>query len=85
MNKEIQSYWVSETGEWGSNDVETVDFEGHHDDIHESFDMVSDWELPSWATYLSRHPHARTGSGDDERYCETCETLVVQFHDKAVN
>jgi hypothetical protein len=82
MSKEVQSYWVSETGEWGSNDVETVDFEGHHDDIHESFDMVSDWELPSWAAYLAKHPHAYKG---EQTYCETCETLVEQFHDKAVN
>ena len=79
MNKSIQSYWVTETGEWGSNEVETVDFEGHHEDIHEAFDFVSDWELPSWAAYLAKHPHEF--EADEHDTCAACDRLVVQFHD----
>jgi hypothetical protein len=79
MNKETQQFWITDGGEWGSNMPDTVEFIGHHDDIHEAFDMVSDWELQSWAAWLSQRPHERTGSGDEERYCTTCEDLAEQF------
>ena len=74
-----QEYWFTETGEWGSNDVETVTFEGHHDDIHEAFDMVSDWELPAWAAYLAKRPH-KLERPLEEAYCVNCADLVEKFH-----
>jgi hypothetical protein len=77
MNETIQEYWVTETGEWGSNDVETVTFEGHHENIHEAFELVHDWELPEWANYLSRKPHEATPT--DISQCTTCEDIAEQF------
>jgi hypothetical protein len=77
MNKTIQEFWVTETGEWGSNDVETVTFEGHHENIHEAFELVHDWELPEWASYLSRHPHEL--SLNTYNACQACEDLAEQF------
>lgn len=77
-------YWFTEHGEWGTVDVEHVYFgPEHHADIHDSFELVSDWEYPEWAVYLAKNAHAYTG---EQNYCETCETLVEQFHDaKRVN
>lgn len=77
MNKETQSYWFTDTGEWGSNEVETITFEGHHENIHEAFEFVQDWELPDWAAWLSKRPHERTGALDD--WCKTCEELSEEF------
>jgi hypothetical protein len=80
MNKETQEYWITDTGEWGSNTPDTVQFIGHHANIHEAFDMVQDWELPAWAAWLSRHPHELTSKGTGAvTYCTTCEDLADQF------
>ena len=77
MNDSIQEFWVTESGEWGSNEVETVTFKGHHDDIHEAFDMVLDHRLPEWAVYLSRHPHEI--NRNTYNACQTCEDLAEVF------
>lgn len=77
MSNDIQEYWVTETGEWGSNDVETVTFEGHHENIHEAFDMVSDWQLPQWAAFLARHPHEL--DLNNYNVCQACEDLAEVF------
>jgi hypothetical protein len=77
MSKEIQEFWITDTGEWGSNTPDTVQFIGHHENIHEAFEFVQDWELPAWAAWLSRHPHERTGATDE--WCKACEDLAEQF------
>jgi hypothetical protein len=79
MNKEIQEYWVTDTGEWGSNDVETIVFEGHHADIYESFELVSDWQLPAWAAFLAKRPHASMDL--DGHGCLSCAVLSDEFRD----
>jgi hypothetical protein len=80
MNKEPQSYWYSEMGIWGSNAVQTYEFgPEHHADLHEAFDLVHDSEVGEFMAYLQARPHERTGSGDEERYCTTCEDLAEQF------
>ena len=70
-------YWFSDTGEWGSNEVETVSFEGHHENIHEAFELVQDWELPDWAVWLSKRPHEATPTENSQ--CKTCEDLADEF------
>jgi hypothetical protein len=77
MNKETQQFWITDGGEWGSNMPDTVEFIGHHDDIHEAFDMVSDWELQSWAAWLSQRPHIRANNASGS--CAVCEDLADQF------
>jgi hypothetical protein len=73
-----QEYWFTDGGEWGSNIPETVQFIGHHAEIHEAFEMVSDWQLPDWAVFLARHPHELdlTTYGS----CQACEDLVEVFN-----
>lgn len=77
MSKETQSYWFSDMGLWGSNPVETVEFIGHHDDIHDAFHLVSDSQQLDWALFLARHPHKLdlTNYGS----CQACEDLVEVF------
>ena len=78
-NSTGQNYWFTEHGEWGTVDVEYIHFvPEHHANIHDSFDMVSDWEYPEWARFLAKRPHVTTGESE---LCETCEALVVEFHE----
>jgi hypothetical protein len=71
-----REYWFTETGEWGSNDVETIAFHSAHEGIEEAFDMVQDYQLPDWAKYLSLRPHARK---DVNGSCATCEFFADEF------
>jgi hypothetical protein len=76
-NSQGTNYWFTEHGEWGTVDVEHVFFSSeHHKDIHESFDMVSDWLYPSWAVYLASRPHELDDNGFG---CQTCETLATEL------
>jgi hypothetical protein len=80
MSKEIKQgtrYWFTEHGEWGTVDVEHVYFsDEHHANIHESFDMVSDWHYPNWAHYLAQRPHPLADNGFG---CITCEELATAY------
>jgi hypothetical protein len=72
------SYWFTEHGEWGSVPVEHIYFgPEHHANIHESFELVSDWQYPGWAMFLAARPHnlIETTYGT----CESCEELTVSF------
>jgi hypothetical protein len=73
------SYWFTEHGEWGTVPVEHIYFgPEHHANIHEAFEMVSDWQYPNWAAFLARHPHELdlTTYGS----CQACEDLVEVFN-----
>jgi hypothetical protein len=72
-----KNYWFTEHGEWGSVEVEYVSFNSnHHDGIEQSFDLVSDWQLPDWARYLASRPHALEESGFG---CDACEMFANEF------
>lgn len=77
------NYWFTQHGEWGTCDVANIYFSSlHHADIHESFDLVSDWQYPDWASYLAAQPHELVDNGFG---CITCEELLTKFREKEAN